>query len=95
VVETLSDRNPVPSGSDCSGVLRQGLRQLGGNRLLDRAAERQGEQRQVTVDADLAFLDRQRALGGRNGDAARTKWETAGLAFALTFLGFKRSDPNE
>jgi hypothetical protein len=24
-----------------------------------------------------------------------TKWETAGLTFALTFLGFKRSDPNE
>ena len=25
----------------------------------------------------------------------RPKWETADLTFALTFLGFKRSDPNE
>ena len=27
--------------------------------------------------------------------AASTEWETAGLMFAWTFPGFKRSDPNE
>jgi hypothetical protein len=42
-------------------------------------------------------MEQSMALDVRTGaeSVAGTKRKTAGLAFALTWLGFKRSDPNE